>query len=72
MTSKQKLKLLSLIWAHENAVRDYAFARGLRAGLTKSGSFNVDPYKAIIDYAKDADTAEDELNNFIEKIEITK
>lgn len=62
-------KLRALIWRHEYAVRDYAYARGLRAGLNDTGRFLVDPERAIIDYAAEADVAERELYDFIETME---
>lgn len=62
-------KLRNLIWLHEMAVRNYAYARGLRAGLNGASKFLVDPERATIDYAADADVAERELYNFIETME---
>ena len=62
-------KLRNLIWHHEYAVRNYAYARGLYAGLNNTGHFLVDPDQAIIEYADTADEAEQELYDFIEGME---
>ena len=62
-------RLRALIWRHEYAVRDYAYARGLYAGLNGTGRFEVDPERAIIEYAAEADKAEWELYNYVEKLE---
>ena len=62
-------KLRALIWRHEYAVRDYAYARGLQAGLNGTGRFEVDPERAIIDYAENADKTESDLYDFIETME---
>lgn len=62
--------LRRLIWMHECAVRDYAYARGLRNGLNGSGRFTIDPDTAILDLAREADEAEAELNKFIKTLEL--
>lgn len=62
-------KLRNLIWLHEMAVRNYAYARGLRAGLNDTGRFLVDPERALIEYAAEADKAEWELYNYLETME---
>lgn len=63
-----KGRLRALISAHESAVRDYAFARGLKSGLNRTGRFIHDPERAIMDYAQTADDAETELNEFINSL----
>ncbi len=62
-------KLRALVQYHERAIRDFAYARGLRAGLNKTGRFLVDPERALIDYAAEADAAEQELYNYLETME---
>lgn len=66
--SEKPNTLRRLVWMHECAVRDYAYARGLRNGLNGSGRFTVDPDTAILDLAREADEAEAELNKFIETL----
>lgn len=63
-------KLRHLIWAHEDAVRDYALARGLHIGSATPGRFHTDQDKARLEYALKADRAEAELNDFIETLEL--
>lgn len=62
--------LRRLIWTHECAVREYAYARGLHNGLNGSARFTVDPDAAILDLAIEADEAEAELNTFIKTLEL--
>ena len=61
-------RLKALVRAHESAVRDYAFARGLKSGLNKTGRFLRNPENCIMDYAEAADDAEAELNDFIDSL----
>ena len=60
-----KTKLMRLIYQHEQAIRDYAYARGVKAGLQRAVSFDRPVDKCITDYAVDADVAEAELYDFI-------
>lgn len=62
-------KLRALVQHHERTVRDFAYAMGLRAGLNKTGRFLVDPERALIEYAAEADKAEWELYNYLETME---
>lgn len=61
--------LRRLIWAQECAVRGYAYARGLRDGLTRAGRFPADPGTSLLERAMEADKAEAELDNFIKTLE---
>lgn len=63
-----KHQLRTLIFAHETAVRNLAFARGLKSGLDQKGHFLHDPEHCLMDYAQVADDAEAELNEFINSL----
>ena len=60
-----KTKLMQLIYQHEQAIRDYAYARGAKAGLQHAVSFCRPADKCIMDYAADADIAEAKLYDYI-------
>ena len=64
-----KTKLMRLIYQHEQAIRDYAYAKGVRDGLKREASFNRPEQSCILDYANDADDAETALYNYIHKRE---
>ena len=67
-----KTKLMRLIYQHEQAIRDYAYARGVKAGLQRAVSFDRPVDKCITDYAVDADVAEAELYDFINNNKTTE
>lgn len=62
-------KLRALIWNYENAVRNSAYAWGLRDGLNKTTGTGFDPERAIIEWDEKADKAEWELYNYLETME---
>lgn len=61
--------LRSLIWNYENAVRNSAYAWGFRDGRNKTAGTGFDPKQAIIEWDEKAAEAEQELYNYIEKLE---
>lgn len=67
-----KTKLMRLIYQHEQAIREYAYARGVKAGLQHAVSFGRPMDKCILDYANDADIAEAELYDFINNNKTTE
>ena len=66
---KQAEALRTLIWNYENALRDYAYARGLRDGLNKNGRCEINSKRSIIDFAVESDKAEQELFSYLETLE---
>lgn len=60
-----KATLMRLIYQHEQAIRDYAYARGVRDGLKHTASFCRPTDICILDYANDADIAEAALYDYI-------
>lgn len=62
-----KTKLMQLIYQHEQTIRDYAYARGVRDGLKRVAWFNRPEQSCILDYANEADVAEAALYDYIYK-----
>lgn len=64
-----KWELMRLIYQHEQAIRDYAYARGVRDGLKRVASFYRPERTCILDFANNADVAEAALYDYIHKRE---
>lgn len=64
-----KTKLTRLIYQYEQAIRDYAYARGVRAGLKRIARFERPEQSCILDFANNADVAEAALYDYIHKRE---
>ena len=62
-----KRELMRLIYQHEQAIRDYAYARGVRDGLKRVARFDRPEQDCILDYANDADEAEAALYDYINR-----
>ena len=62
-----KTKLMQLIYQHEQTIRDYAYARGVRDGLKRVASFYRPERTCILDFANNADVAEAALYDYIHK-----
>lgn len=60
-----KSELMRLIYQYERAIRDYSYARGVRDGLNRLASFDRPAEMCITDYASNADTAEEELYDYV-------
>lgn len=66
---EQAEMLRNLLWLHERAIRAYTYAKGLRAGLNKTGHFLVDPERALTECAVEATVTEKNLYDYIETLE---
>ena len=61
-----KRKLMRLIYQHEQAIRNYEYAKGVRDGLKREASFASRPENpCILDFAVTADDAESALYDYI-------
>ncbi len=64
-----KRKLENLIDLYTMARANFAYARGLRAGIDGTGQFLRDPEVVLADYKREQDLAEKELYDYLENSE---
>ena len=64
-----KRKVQALIDLYARARANYAYARGLRAGIDGTGQFLRDPEAVLADYEREQDLAEADLYNYLDNIE---
>ncbi len=60
-----KSELMRLIYQYERAIRDYSYARGVRDGRNRLANFDRPAEMCMADYASNADTAEEELYDYV-------
>lgn len=64
---EQAETLRSLLWLHERAIRDYAFAKGLKARKKDRSKATSEP--VLAELAAEAIRAESDLYNYIATLE---
>lgn len=64
-----KRKLENLIDLYAMARANFAYARGLRAGIDGTGQFLRDPEVVLADYKREQDLAEADLYHYLDCIE---
>lgn len=65
---EQAETLRNLLWLHERAIRDYAFAKGLKAGRKKSRS-EAASEPVLSELAAEAIRTDSDLYNYIATLE---
>ena len=62
-------ELKSKIDAYARVRADFAYARGLRAGIDGTGTFLRDPEVVLADFAREQEIAEADLYNHLDNLE---